>query len=267
MTYPRRKGDRGPFTSDQLRCGDPYELSDGHAIRVAPTGSRGSSSVADGALVLKTDPDVDEAGIDTGYSPEPGMLRAPDIAVGHVPNAPGWVKGVPPLAVEYADVGQDEDALAQKITDLLNAGTRAVWVVRLSGARRVEVHEPNKPMHMVLPGEELHAAGVLRNPVPVNALFDPQDSMEAALRNLLQRKGYESVEQIRQEGAAQGKAEGKAEGLRQSILALLEARGMEVTAPLREAIEGCSDASILETWLRRAVTAESADEVIEVGSR
>jgi len=40
---------------------------------------------------------------------------------------PGWVKGVPLLALEYVDSGQDEAALADKIADLLAAGTRMVW--------------------------------------------------------------------------------------------------------------------------------------------
>ena len=99
---------RGPFTADQIRQGDPYELSNGHPIRCMGTGGRGSDASAVGAAVLKSDPDVEEAGVDTGYSPKPGILRAPDVAVGNVPKQPGWVEGVPPLAVEYADTGQDE---------------------------------------------------------------------------------------------------------------------------------------------------------------
>lgn len=42
----------------------------------------------------------------------------PNIAVGNVPDDPGWVRGVPPLAVEYADVGQDEADLQSKIRAL-----------------------------------------------------------------------------------------------------------------------------------------------------
>jgi Uma2 family endonuclease len=90
--------------------------------------------------VLDTDPTVEEAGVDTGFSAEPNALRAPDIAIGNVPDAPGWVRGSPPLAVEYADTGQDEQDLQTKIAELLKAGTRFVWVVRLVGPRRVEVY-------------------------------------------------------------------------------------------------------------------------------
>ena len=48
---------------------------------------------------------VEEAGFDAGYSPDEGTLRAPDIAVGNVPQQLGWIRGAPALAVEYASVG------------------------------------------------------------------------------------------------------------------------------------------------------------------
>jgi len=203
---------RGPFRADQLRSGDPYELSNGHAVYVVPAGGRHADANVRGAQVLATDPDVTEAGMDAGFSPEPGTLRAPDIAVGNVPAEAGWIRGAPPLAVEYADVGQDEDELRAKIAELLAAGTRHLWVVRLSGARRVEVHEPGQRMRMALPGDELRAPGVLRNPVRVEALYDPKASMDATLRNLLQRAGYEDLEQVREEGRAEGRADGRADG-------------------------------------------------------
>ncbi|MEO1088478.1 MAG: hypothetical protein AAFY88_29955, partial [Acidobacteriota bacterium] len=111
--------DRGPFTADQLKSGDPYELSDGHAIACFPMGGRGSSAIAIGAAVLRSDPDVESIGVDAGFSPEPGTLRAPDVAVGNVSDQPGWSQGVPPLAVEYADTGQDENDLHDKIQELL----------------------------------------------------------------------------------------------------------------------------------------------------
>jgi len=209
-TAPKRS--RGPFHADQLRSGDPYELSNGHAIYAAPAGGRHADANVRGAQVLATDPNVTQAGVDAGCSPEPGTLRAPDIAIGNVPAEPGWIRGVPPLAVEYADTGQEEDDLQAKIAELLDAGTRYLWVVRLAGTRRVEVHEPGKRMRVALPGEELTAPGVLRNPVRVEALYDPEASMEATLRNLLQRAGYDSLDHVRAEGEAKGRAEGEAKG-------------------------------------------------------
>jgi hypothetical protein len=48
--------------------------------------------------------------------------------------------------------------------------------------------------------------GSLRNPVLVEALYDPHASMEATLRNLLQRAGYGSLDEVRAEGEAKGLA-------------------------------------------------------------
>ena len=129
--------------ADEIRDGDALELSGGYPIRCLPTGGRGSDAAATGAAVLKSDPQVDAAGVDTGFTPAPDTLRAPDVAVGNVPREPGWVRGVPPLAVEYADTGHDEADLEIKIRELLDAGTRLVWVVRAaSGDRRLAVRDP-----------------------------------------------------------------------------------------------------------------------------
>jgi hypothetical protein len=69
---------------------------------------------------------VASAGFDTRFATDEHTMRASDIALGNVPDEPGWVLGVPPLAVEYADVGQDEADLQSKIRTLVNAGTRFV---------------------------------------------------------------------------------------------------------------------------------------------
>ncbi len=203
----------GPFRAEQLRCGDPYELANGHAVKCLPSGGwRGMANLT-GGTALKTDPAVESAGFDVGYAPDAKNLRAPDIAVGNVPDRPGWVRGVPPLAVEYADTGQDEGELQEKIAYLLSAGTKYIWVVRMTGPRRVEVYEPRKARRTVLPGEQLDALGVLKNPLPVEALYDPAVSDQTALRNLLQRHGYADLDEVRDEGRVEGHAEGRAEGL------------------------------------------------------
>lgn len=244
---------KGPFRADQIRSGDPYELSNGHAIQCMTTGGRGSRANLQGGSMLDSDPAVEEAGIDTGYSPSSDTLRAPDVAVGNVPNTPGWVQGAPPLAVEYADTGQDENELAIKISELLAAGTRVVWVVRLSGPRRVEVHENGQEPRLVGPGEELTAPGILQNPVPVEALYDRQAAHAVTFRNLLQRQGYRDLDEVRNEGQQQA--------LRDSIFNVLQARGLAVNDAARFALAAIDDLSALRRLLTRAATASTADEV------
>ena len=262
MSATYRYSSRGRFRADEIRDGDGYELSNGHLIQCLPTGGRGSDAAATGAAVLKSDPEVESAGVETGYTPAPDTLRAPDVAVGNVPRKPGWVQGVPPLAVEYADTGQDQADLRIKIRELLDAGTRFVWVVRLTGPRRVEVHESGREMRTVRPGEQLEAPGILRNSVPVEALYDWEVGQEVTLRNLLQRHGYDSLEAVRSEGEARGEAQGEIEALRSSILDVFSARDLTADDEVRAAVAACADTSVLKRWHRQAVTVATAAEIL-----
>lgn len=260
----------GPFQASDLRPGDRYELSNGHPIYCAPTGGDGSGATSTGAKLLSTDPEVMEAGIDPGYTLSPGTLLSPDIGIGNVPDRPGWIAGVPALAVEYASVGQDEAKLQAKIVDLLAAGTRWIWVVRLLPPRRVEVHQANQPVRVFYPGEELLAPGVLRNPVLVEALYDQAASNRATLRNLLQREGYESLAEVRIEGHIEGRIEGHlrgrdeglVEGRALSLLLLLEKRHGEVPSAMRERIHACRDLGELDRWFLNAIEATQLADVM-----
>jgi hypothetical protein len=247
-------------------------LSNGHPVECLPTGGRGSRANLIGGSVLDSDPQVESAGVDTGFATAPGTLRAPDVAVGNVADEPGWVTGkAPPLAVEYADTGQDEDELGAKIHDLQAGGTDLIWVVRLVGPRRVEVHRRGERPTLAYPGEALEAPGILRNPVPVLALFDREAAHEATLRNLLQRKGYRDLDQVREDGRAEGKVEGKIEGkaegevlaLRNAVLLILTERGIEIGSEQRAALDICDDPVRLQRWLARVATAEDAAEIVE----
>ena len=164
----------GPFRADQIHEGSHYELSQGHAIHCMTAGGRHGSAHIAGGAVIDTDPGLkQQAGIDVGIAWNEGKnLRAPDIVAGMDLRAPGWAKEAPPLAVEYADAGQDEGELREKIAELLAFGTRMIWVVRLTGPLRVEVHEPGVAVRVVDGDGELHARGILQNPVPVRALID-----------------------------------------------------------------------------------------------
>ncbi|MCC6554017.1 MAG: Uma2 family endonuclease [Polyangiaceae bacterium] len=246
-TEPRGEG---PFHADQIRPGEPYELSDGRVVHCLPTGGTGSGPNQLGASVVGWDPAVQQVGVDTGYTPRPGVLRAPDVAVGNVPSAPGWVPGAPDLAIEYADVGQDEDALSRKICDLLEGGAKLVWVVRLMGARRVEVHRRGEPVQVAIPGERLSAPGILRNPVLVESLYDRGHAEQATLTNLLQRRGYASLEAVRSEEA------------RVALRRVLARRGLALSHAEEARIDACADRSMLEQWIGEAAVAATAADAL-----
>ncbi|WP_295432394.1 Uma2 family endonuclease [uncultured Thiodictyon sp.] len=259
----------GPFHADQLRDGDRYELSQGHPLYCAPAGPEHAAGNLTGAAVLGSDPDVEWAGVDAGFSPEPGMLRAPDVAIAAPGAERGWIREVPPLALEYAARGQDEPDLQAKIAELIGHGTRLVWVARLTGPRRVEVYESGHPMRVALPGEDLSAPGILRNPVPVDALFDRTAGHRATLRNLLQRFGYADLEAVRAEGRAEGittgqeegRAEGRVEGLAAAVLNLLAARGIAVDEETGARVRACRDSVQLDRWLLAAASVAQADRI------
>ena len=59
---------------------------------------------------------------------------------------------------------------------------------------------------------------------------------------------------------AKGRAKGEAEGRAQSILILLEARGLPVPDSLRQRVMTCTDLPLLDRWFRRATTAGSIHE-------
>jgi hypothetical protein len=46
------------------------------------------------------------------------------------------------------------------------------------------------------------------------------------------------------------------------VLTVLDARGVPVPQAIREHVLACTDLAQLDTWLRRAVTAGTAEEVI-----
>jgi hypothetical protein len=256
MSDQHRKYRRGPFKPEQLRSGDPYELSQGHPIYCAPTGRDGSGPNGLGFAVLDSDPAVRNAGVDTGLALGPDTLRAPDIAVNFEGGAGAWATQAP-LAVEYAGRGRDEAELKGKIAELLAAGTRWVWVVRLVGPRRVEIHERGAAMRAVGEEASLTAPGVLGLPVPVRALYDRDAAHEVTLRNLLAARGFGSLDAVREEG--------REEASRSALLAAIEARGWRLDAEAARRVADCRDLPTLRAWLTRAVVAAAVDAVFADG--
>ncbi len=249
----------GPFRADQLTDGGRYELSNGHPIYCAPAGRDHAGPNATGAALLDSDPDVQWTGVDAGYAPDPLTLRAPDVSVGTPGGDGGWIPEAPPLALEYAARGQDESELRAKIADLLGHGTRLVWVVRLNGPRRVEVHAPGRPVQTCGVGEMLTAPGILRNAVPVAALFDRALAQQHILSNLLQRQGYADLDAIRAEGLAAGRGEGLAE----AVLAVLADRGQAVDDAARARIRAVRDPERLRAWLLAAARGATIDGLFD----
>ena len=108
--------------------------------------------------------------------------------------------------------------------------------------------------------------------------FSSDAAETAALRNLLQRRGYGSLDDVRNEGKAEGKTEGKAEGkaegmtegeligLRGAVFAVLDGRGLLVDAAVQARIEQCAEPALLRNWLRLAAVAATATDIFGTGT-
>ena len=78
--------------------------------------------------------------------------------------------------------------------------------------------------------------------------------------------GYEFQSELLRNLSDQYKAEhqarGEALGEAQAVLTVLEERGVPVSDDIRDQIMACADTKQLATWLRRAVTAATVDDVV-----
>lgn len=72
----------------------------------------------------------------------------------------------------------------------------------------------------------------------------------------------ELLRQVSDQQQAIGEARGEARGEAQAILTVLEERGVPVSDDVRGDILACTDINRLAVWLRRAVTAAAAEDVV-----
>ena len=109
-------------------------------------------------------------------------------------------------------------------------------------------------------------------PLPVAALLDAARADVEVAEALLvkqpppiRRALAESEEKGRREGEEKGRREGEEKGRTagkaEAVLAVLEARGLEVTGALRRRILKATDPGEVDQWLRRAAVVQKAKEL------
>ncbi len=89
------------------------------------------------------------------------------------------------------------------------------------------------------------------------------EDARAALETLMQTGHYEFQSDIARSWFSKGKAEGEAKGEAKLLLQLMELRGLEVTAPIRERILGTTDCTQIEAWASRVLHAKTTAEILE----
>jgi len=176
-------------------------------------------------------------------------------------STPGREPSGPP-ASRGAVLAAGEERPQKKILELQRFGTQFVWVVRLTGPRRVEVYEPGKGVRTVLPGGTLAAPGILKNTVPVEALYDRSAAHRHTLRNLLQREGYESLDAVKAEGRGEGVDAGRLVEARSALRRVLARRKLQVSDEDGARIDTSTYLAALERWHDQAIDATSAAEAL-----
>jgi len=65
----------------------------------------------------------------------------------------------------------------------------------------------------------------------------------------------------REEGREEGREAAEVAGRVQALLSILQSRGLELGDVVRRRVLGCTDASLLDSWICRAATAEQMVDV------
>lgn len=89
------------------------------------------------------------------------------------------------------------------------------------------------------------------------------EATRLALEELMSNGPYVYQSEFAKKHRSEGRVEGRAEGRAASLLELLDARGLALSPEDRSRVLACNDETTLSTWLRRAATASSRDQIFE----
>lgn len=102
----------------------------------------------------------------------------------------------------------------------------------------------------------------LAHPLPIRALFDPQEG-ERAMAEALLAKGNPALVERQREWESRGESRGEIVGRRAALLSVLAARSLSVDAATHRRIHACTDLEALDRWMARAAVARTGAEVFE----
>ncbi|HLM72919.1 MAG TPA: HEPN domain-containing protein [Polyangiaceae bacterium] len=157
-------------------------------------------------------------------------------------------------------ITMEELSVLQERVIGLGEGVRAACLEKMATFCGAEAVSSN------LPGPPKLGEALLSNlPPPPSEAKDFEQWAQGFMELSAQRAREErnqGLREGRQEGLQEGEAKGSRERGAADILMVLTTRGIPVPAEVEQQIAGCSDPALLSLWLKRAVTAIRAEEVV-----
>jgi uncharacterized protein len=151
----------------------------------------------------------------------------------------------------------DELSILQERVLLLAARVRSSCIEKMATFCGAEAVSPNLPVPPKL-GEAL-----LSNLPPPPSEAKDFERWAQSLIELSEQRAREERNQGLREGEIKGLQKGEAKRGAADILLVLKTRGVAVPEEIEQRIAACTDPAVLSRYLERAVTAESAAEVVE----
>lgn len=163
------------------------------------------------------------------------------------------------IAFEVVDK-QSPSIVTKKAPRMIRRGVRRVFAVFVKKGR-VKEWSAEAGEWVTLHPTALIEDPILTEPIRVSALLDSAEADNAVARGLVKKQNPEILRAL-QEKRDEGMTEGRLAAQRQAVLSVLEARNLEVSASLREAVQSCSDTDVLDGWLRAAAGVDDADDLL-----
>ncbi|HKV11160.1 MAG TPA: Uma2 family endonuclease [Thermoanaerobaculia bacterium] len=151
---------------------------------------------------------------------------------------------------------QNERYVAEKALRMYRRGVRRIFTIWIKGRRVCEWSPESQSWRPLDAGSQIEDP-CLVTPLAVAALLDAV-AADKAVVEALDAKDNPALRQRE----ATAEARGRTKGVAESILKVLETRGLAVSERQREEILGCQDPDRLGRWLSRAVRASSMDEIL-----
>lgn len=155
---------------------------------------------------------------------------------------------------------QDEGDVTEKAFRMYRRGVRRIFTVWVKNGRVREWSSEIQGWRLLAVDARIEDPCFVA-PLAVSSLLDAA-AADNAVVEALAAKGNPVIRKREAAAVATGKGEGRAEGFAESILEVLEARGVAVSLAERQEILDCHDVDRLRRWLRRAALASSIAEAV-----